>query len=105
MCAVTGCTVTRVLEAAHLRPYRGKHTNHVTNGLLLRADIHTLLDYELLAPEPETRAVVISKLLVSTQYEELSGRKIAAHDCRQRAGRRSACESLAGVPEAKEKRQ
>ena len=76
-CAVTGCTVIPVLEAAHLRPYRGAHTNLVTNGLLLRADIHTLLDYKLLAPEPETRAIVISKRLSGTQYDEFSGRRIA----------------------------
>jgi hypothetical protein len=76
-CAVTGCTVIPVLEAAHLRPYRGTHTNLVTNGLLLRADIHTLLDYKLLAPEPETRAIVISRRLHGTQYDEFSGRTIA----------------------------
>jgi hypothetical protein len=76
-CAVTGCTVIPVLEAAHLRPYRGTHTNLVTNGLLLRADIHTLLDYRFWAPEPETRAIVISKRLFGTQYDEFSGRRIA----------------------------
>ena len=62
---------------SRLRPYRGTHTNLVTNGLLLRADIHTLLDYKLLAPEPETRAIVISRRLVGTQYDEFSGRRIA----------------------------
>jgi len=76
-CAVTGCTVIPVLEAAHLRPYRGVHTNLVSNGLLLRADIHTLLDYKLLAPEPETRAIVISKRLSGTQYDEFAGKRIA----------------------------
>ena len=75
-CAVTGCTVLPVLETAHLRPYRGAHTNLVTNGLLLRADIHTLLDYKLWAPEPGTRAIAISRLLIGTPYNELSGRKI-----------------------------
>ncbi|HUZ56031.1 MAG TPA: HNH endonuclease [Streptosporangiaceae bacterium] len=48
-CAVTGCTVQAVLEAAHLRPYRGPDSNVTGNGLLLRADIHTLLDLQLLA--------------------------------------------------------
>ena len=59
-----------------MRPYRGAHTNLVTNGLLLRADIHTLLDYKLWAPEPGTRAIAISRLLIGTQYNEISGRKI-----------------------------
>lgn len=76
-CAVTGCTVLPVLEAAHLHPYRGAHTNRVSNGLLLRADIHTLLDYKFLAPDPGTRAIVISKRLAGTEYEELSDRRIA----------------------------
>lgn len=76
-CAVTGCPVLPVLEAAHLHPYRGAHTNRVTNGLLLRADIHTLLDCQYLAPAPGTRAIVISKRLAGTEYEALSGKPIA----------------------------
>lgn len=47
-CAITGCNVEAVLEAAHISPYDGKKTNHVTNGLLLRADIHTLFDRGLI---------------------------------------------------------
>lgn len=43
-CAITGCEIEDTLQAAHISPYRGDHTNHVTNGLLLRADIHTLFD-------------------------------------------------------------
>lgn len=37
-CAITGCPVPDVLEAAHIHPYRGEETNHVVSGLLLRAD-------------------------------------------------------------------
>lgn len=48
-----------------------------TNGLLLRADIHTLLDLRLIVPDPATGIIVISKLLVGTQYEVLSGCRIA----------------------------
>jgi len=56
-CAITGCNALPVLEAAHLRPYRGPAWNVVTNGLLLRADIHSLLDQQLLAPEPDSRTI------------------------------------------------
>ncbi len=59
-CAITGCDAVFALEGAHLRPYRGPDTNVVTNGLLLRADIHTLLDLQLLAPDPRSRSIVIS---------------------------------------------
>lgn len=47
-CAVTGCNIVEILEAAHIIPYRGEHTNRCNNGLLLRADIHTLFDLGLL---------------------------------------------------------
>ena len=47
-CAITGCSVLDILEAAHITPYLGPDTNHVTNGLLLRADLHTLFDTCLL---------------------------------------------------------
>lgn len=43
-CCITGWGVEPVLEAAHIAPYRGAHTNHVWNGLLLRSDLHTLFD-------------------------------------------------------------
>lgn len=47
-CAVTGSRALSVLEAAHIHPYTGPHTNRVFNGLLLRADIHTLFDLDRL---------------------------------------------------------
>lgn len=34
-CAVTDCDAEEALEAAHIVPYQGPETNHVTNGLLL----------------------------------------------------------------------
>jgi hypothetical protein len=43
-CLVTGCDAEGVLEAAHIQPYRGAGTFLESNGLLLRADIHTLFD-------------------------------------------------------------
>lgn len=48
-CAISGTTVADVLEAAHIDPYRGTHTNEVTNGLLLRSDLHTLFDLHRIA--------------------------------------------------------
>lgn len=71
-CAITGCDAVPALEGAHLHPYRGPRSNDVTNGLLLRADIHTLFDLQLVAPDPGTRNIVVSKLLAGTQYEALS---------------------------------
>jgi putative restriction endonuclease len=77
-CAMTACSVVDVLEAAHITPYMGATTNHVTNGLLLRADLHTLFDCGLLSVEPISRTIVIGAGLVGSTYEALSGRKLRA---------------------------
>jgi putative restriction endonuclease len=74
-CAVTSCRVVPVLEAAHILPYRGPHTNHVTNGLLLRADIHTLYDLGMVAVAEDYR-VLVAPALHGTQYVELHGRPL-----------------------------
>ena len=56
-CMVSGCQLVDLLEAAHIRPYRGENDNHPSNGLLLRADLHTLFDLDLLGIDPETLLV------------------------------------------------
>jgi len=76
-CAITGFDAAPALEGAHLCPYRGPESNVVTNGLLLRSDIHTLFDLRLLAVDPVTRTIVLSKLLAGTQYEALSSSQLA----------------------------
>lgn len=76
-CAITNCDATQALEAAHIIPYRNDDHNEVQNGLLLRADIHTLLDRGDLSIEPVTRTVYLVEELRSTTYGELHGRPIA----------------------------
>lgn len=72
-CAITGCNLPDVLEAAHVHPYKGELTNDISNGLLLRADIHTLFDLQLIAIESETMLVRVSPKLVGTSYSKLDG--------------------------------
>lgn len=43
-CAVTGEKTLPILDAAHIRPYGDGGTHDVTNGMLLRTDIHRLFD-------------------------------------------------------------
>lgn len=43
-CAVSRSKVIELLEAAHIQPYDGIHTSVVSNGILLRSDIHDLFD-------------------------------------------------------------
>jgi hypothetical protein len=68
-CVITGCKVKSVLEAAHITPYLGSNTNHPSNGLLLRADIHTLWDLGLIAIEPLRMQVRIDEKLKGSEYE------------------------------------
>ncbi len=72
-CAVTGCAVEDVLEAAHISPYKGPQTNHVRNGLLLRCDWHTLFDLRLVTVNPETMRLLVSPKLAGTDYHDFHG--------------------------------
>ncbi|MEP2706251.1 MAG: HNH endonuclease signature motif containing protein [Roseibium sp.] len=75
-CAMTRTDVPDVLQAAHIRPYNGPKTNHVTNGLLLRADVHNLFDLKLLTIEPNSLTIQVSSRLRETGYWKLNGRKL-----------------------------
>ncbi|WP_159597287.1 HNH endonuclease [Hydrogenophaga sp. BPS33] len=72
-CAITGCSVEQLLEAAHVMPYRGQHTNHAGNGLLLRTDVHKLFDLHLICIEPGTRVVRVCEALKISEYGRLDG--------------------------------
>lgn len=76
-CVISGCDVAATLQAAHISPYNGKKSNHVSNGLLLRADIHTLFDLGLIRIDPIERTVSVAPSLMGTDYQTLEGRKIA----------------------------
>ena len=72
-CAITGCDAKEALEAAHIVPYKGRDTNHVQNGLLLRADIHTLFDLGLIAIDTERWTVIVHPTLRDGHYAALHG--------------------------------
>lgn len=72
-CAVTGCDVPEVLEAAHIVPYLGKATNVIGNTLLLRADVHTMFDRGLLHVCPGTLQVSLTPSLQTSSYSSLDG--------------------------------
>lgn len=72
-CAVTGCPVVDVLEAAHIKPYLGPHTNSVQNGLLLRADVHTLFDLGLLRIDADRLTVALASRLIGQLPDVVEG--------------------------------
>lgn len=76
-CAVTGCLVQAVLDAAHIRPYRGARTNIVRNGICLRADLHRLWDRGLLAVDENTHQVLVHPQVSDSAYQGLFGRVIS----------------------------
>lgn len=61
-CAFTGPQLQETLQAAHIQPYVDAESNHVRNGLLLRADIHLLFDLGLLTLTPDLQVQVSKKL-------------------------------------------
>jgi predicted restriction endonuclease len=75
-CAVSGCNAVEALEAAHITPYTGEESNDPSNGLLLRADIHTLFDLNLLGIDPQSLTVVLGAALEKTSYRDLQGKQI-----------------------------
>ena len=75
-CAITRCAVIPLLEAAHITPYLGPETNSLTNGLLLRADIHTLWDLGLIAVDPQNWTVWVSPEVTDSTYQDLAGMRL-----------------------------
>lgn len=66
ICMVTGCNILDILEAAHINPYLGTNDNNPSNGLLLRADIHTLFDLNLIGIDPDTLLVHVHKIAMKS---------------------------------------
>lgn len=72
-CVISGCAVEALLEAAHIVPYRGAHTNVIGNGLLLRADLHKLFDLHLISIDPATLTIQLHHSLLKSEYACFDG--------------------------------
>ena len=75
-CAISGCDAEAALEACHIKPYRGPQSNSLPNGLLLRADLHTLFDLGLLAVDTASMTVLVAPELAASTYSELAGKVV-----------------------------
>lgn len=76
-CAITNCQITDVLEAAHIVPYQGEKDNEPSNGILLRADIHTLFDLDLIGIHSEDGTIHLHpSVVVDSAYEFLEGQPV-----------------------------
>lgn len=70
-CPISLCSISHILDAAHITPYTGIETNNIQNGILLRTDIHTLFDLGLLTINANTFNVIIHPSLKDTDYYNL----------------------------------
>lgn len=61
-CAVTGEKTLPVLEAAHIKPYASRGPHRVSNGILLRSDLHKLFDLGYVTVTPELHLEVSPRL-------------------------------------------
>jgi putative restriction endonuclease len=72
-CMVSGCELMDVVDAAHISPYRGDDDNHPQNGLLLRTDLHTLFDLDLIGIEPRNLIVHVHPAAAHAGYAVFEG--------------------------------
>lgn len=81
-CAVTGCQVKEVLEGAHIRSVAGGGNHSVINGIVLRADIHSLFDRGLITVDNHYR-IMVSELITDRIYKQLNGKLLKRPESRQ----------------------
>ncbi|GAA0190651.1 hypothetical protein GCM10009122_52450 [Fulvivirga kasyanovii] len=74
-CCITGEQTPELVECAHIQPYLNYNSNHVQNGLLLRADFHKLYDNGLLYINQDYK-IEVSPLINGDYYKRFHGKTI-----------------------------
>ena len=82
-CAITGERTLPVLQAAHIKPYEDAGPHRLNNGLLLRSDLHILLDRGLITLTNDLKVRVSHR--IKEEYE--NGRDYYAFDTKPLAFR------------------
>jgi len=67
-CAISRERTIPVLQAAHIRPYAEGGSHELSNGLLLRSDLHTLFDQHYLTIHPNKKTLIVSRR-IREQFE------------------------------------
>lgn len=79
-CAVTGTDVLEALDAAHIMQFSDHPDHSVTNGILLRKDIHRLFDIGFISIGPDYRVELTEKFKLShpksAYYANLDGKRL-----------------------------
>jgi putative restriction endonuclease len=80
-CAITGEKTLPALDAAHIRPYGDGGVHELTNGILLRRDIHSLFDSGYVTITPNLRFEVSARIREEFEngrhYYALHGQQVA----------------------------
>ena len=77
ICAFSGEQPPQVLEAAHINSFAQTGEHHLNGGLLLRRDIHSLFDANLISVNPDSWKIQIAPRLQSFEtYKPLDGRNL-----------------------------
>ena len=74
-CCISDSSIVELLEAAHIDPHSDAEDYSTNNGLLLRADFHTLFDRLLFALDDD-QVIHISKRLMDSEYKQYHGKRI-----------------------------
>lgn len=81
-CAITGEKTLPVLEAAHIQPYSEKGPHKVSNGILMRSDLHTLFDNGYLTLTKEFHVEVSKRIREEfsngREYYALHGKRLVS---------------------------
>lgn len=79
-CAVSGGKVLPALDAAHIKPYALGGTHSVSNGILLRRDIHSVFDAGYVTVDENYRFVVSDRVKTDfnngNEYRRLHGTRL-----------------------------
>jgi putative restriction endonuclease len=83
-CAVTSGRVLPALDAAHIRSYESGGEHKVSNGLLLRKDIHCVFDAGYITFDEDLRMVVSDRVRTDfnngNEYRRLHGQRLFVPD-------------------------
>lgn len=75
-CAIAGEGPSGALQACHVKGHSESKNNQLENGILLRADLHLLLDGGILKINPKTYKVEVDPALKGTSYWAFNKKKI-----------------------------
>lgn len=83
-CAVSGGKVLPALDAAHIKPYALGGTHELSNGILLRRDIHSVFDAGYVTIDDKYRFVVSERVKTDfdngNEYRRLHGKLLSIPD-------------------------